>query len=134
LVSQVIQAGGPGAILIIFKKLPEDMTFGLINLFSPLWHSSLLYLQSSEFFKTYAFAGPLSIFSIILTVAIIIMLANFSVETKHQKNLFSLFNNRFAPLPFWILCTVTENRLGQRRRKVQHGSTNHSFSRSVRRN
>jgi hypothetical protein len=90
LASQFIQTGGPGTIIIIFKKLPEDLSFSLVNLFSPLWHSSLLHLRYSKFFNTYPFVELISTFSIILTVVIITLLASFQLRENTRK-VFSIF-------------------------------------------
>lgn len=85
----ILQTNGPGEILTIFENLPEDPAFTLVNIFSPLWHSSLLFLQGSEFFNTHSFSGFISIFFIILMVAIINLLASLRL----RRNLLQLLKH-----------------------------------------
>ena len=80
----LLRMGGQETILTIFEKLPEDSAFYIINLFCPLWHSSILSLKSSEFFQISPFTTPISFFSIILTVVILNILASFQLRQKTQ--------------------------------------------------
>jgi len=86
----ILEANGLGTIFSIFQELPENPAFTLINLFSPLWNSSLFLLLGSDTLKTHSFVGPISVLSIIFMVVITNLLSSYQLR-QHTIKVIPLF-------------------------------------------
>ncbi len=102
----ILQTDGLGAILSIFQKLPKDPAFTLINLFSPLWNSSLLLLGGSDILQTHSFVGPISIFSIIFMVVITNLLASYQLRQRTIKVIPIFLLIALIPLAFGFIVSL----------------------------
>ena len=100
LIPIIQQNGGGETIFSIFEKLPESLDFTIVNLFSPIWQSSLLMLESNEISNKHSFLKPISIFSTFFMVFMINILASFQLRQGVIKIVIIFLLISFIPLFF----------------------------------
>lgn len=123
LAPQILQAGGPGTMIIILKRLPEDLSFSIVNLFSPLWHSSLLLLKKSRFFDVFDLSTPVAVSSIILTVVIIVLLITYQLRRGTKRGLPLFLIVALLPTIFGLVAPPHKIDLAKEMEELQNSHT-----------
>jgi ABC-type transport system involved in multi-copper enzyme maturation permease subunit len=90
ILAQALQAGGPGAIIVIIRGLPGDLPFTLTSLFNPLWHTTLLLLQGSTYFPAHPATPLIGIAATLLLIGLLSHLAKLQLRERALK-VFALF-------------------------------------------
>ncbi len=104
IISQTIEAGGPGSIVIMFKYILGDHYFHILNIFLPIWHVSTITLKGSDFFNVAGYPFFYGFLSTFLTVCLMIYLTTLQVrDSKKRAFLLYLLASLAPTLPGFIL-------------------------------
>ncbi|MDY6864638.1 MAG: hypothetical protein SVY15_01520 [Halobacteriota archaeon] len=103
LASILIRDTVPGVLLNVFETLPEDPSFVAINIFSPLWHYTMIGLLSSDMIESSQPVGFISVISAILTVVVINLLTSLQLRRGRSIVILIFLAIAMTPLIFGFI-------------------------------